>query len=137
MNGNQWNNPAINPVGNNGMSYFNNNPTSMNYFPRYEVIQVNGENGVDAFQMGPNSSILLLDKTAPIVWFVQTDGAGYKSKTPYDITPHQAMPPVDINSLEQRIQHLEEIIDAKQSDSRTAKPKKPRANTQQPTDAVD
>lgn len=31
MNGNQWNNPAINPVGNNGMSYFNNNPTSMNF----------------------------------------------------------------------------------------------------------
>lgn len=33
-----------------------------------EVVKVNGKNGVDAFQLGPNSSALLLDTTASIVW---------------------------------------------------------------------
>lgn len=130
------NNMAINPTGLNfggqpQPQYFNQN----NFAPRYEVIQVNGEGGVDAFQMGPNSSVLLLDKTAPIVWLVQTDGAGYKVKTPYDISPHQAVPPADINSLEQRLSKLEEIVNARyQSDDRPVKSKKSK---QQPTDAVD
>ncbi len=39
--------------------------------------------------MGPNSSALLLDKTAPIVWYAQTDGTGYLTVTPFDIVPHQ------------------------------------------------
>ena len=129
------NNVAINPTGLNfgqpQPQYFNQN----NFAPRYEVIQVNGEGGVDAFQMGPNSSVLLLDKTAPIVWLVQSDGAGYKVKTPYDISPHQAVPPADINSLEQRLSKLEEIVNARyQSDDKPAKSKKSK---QQSTDAVD
>lgn len=123
---NIWNgnNPALNPTGMNGMNqsnmqFFGNNT---NFLPRYEVIQVNGENGVNAFQMGPNSSVLLLDTSAPIVWLVQTDGAGYKSKVPYDITPHQAVPPVDINQLQQRVAQLEDLINAKyQSDDKPTK----------------
>ena len=126
---NIWNgnNPALNPTGMNinggmnqsNMQFFGNNT---NFLPRYEVIQVNGENGVNAFQMGPNSSVLLLDTSAPIVWLVQTDGAGYKSKTPYDITPHQAVPPVDINQLQQRVAQLEDLINAKyQSDDKPTK----------------
>ena len=126
---NIWNgnNPALNPTGMNinggmnqsNMQFFGNNT---NFLPRYEVIQVNGENGVNAFQMGPNSSVLLLDTSAPIVWLVQTDGAGYKSKTPYDITPHQAVSPVDINQLQQRVAQLEDLINAKyQSDDKPTK----------------
>ena len=78
--------------------------------PHMEVTRVSGENGADAFQMGPNSSALLLDETAPIVWFVQTDGAGYKTITTYDIQLHQELPPVDTRSLEQRIAKLEERL---------------------------
>ena len=126
---NIWNgnNPALNPTGMNinggmnqsNMQFFGNNT---NFLPRYEVIQVNGENGVNAFQMGPNSSVLLLDTSAPMVWLVQPDGAGYKSKTPYDITPHQAVPPVDINQLQQRVAQLEDLINAKyQSDDKPTK----------------
>ena len=47
-----------------------------------EVVKVNGKNGVNAFQLAPNSSALLLDTTASIVWLVQTEGAGYKTSTP-------------------------------------------------------
>lgn len=136
---NIWNgnNPALNPTGMNinggmnqsNMQFFGNNT---NFLPRYEVIQVNGENGVNAFQMGPNSSVLLLDTSAPIVWLVQTDGAGYKSKVPYDITPHQAVPPVDINQLQQRVAQLEDLINAKyQSDDKPTKSARKSAENKQ------
>ena len=77
---------------------------------RYEIIRVNGENGAQAFQMAPNSSALLLDETAPIVWFVQTDGAGYKTAKPFSIAPYQPQPPVDVHALEARIKRLEAMI---------------------------
>lgn len=76
----------------------------------HEVTKVNGKGGVDAFQMAPNSSDLLLDTTAPIVWLVQTDGAGYKTSTPYDITPHQSEEEVHYKTLEERISRIEEVI---------------------------
>ena len=78
-----------------------------------EVVKVNGKNGVDAYQLAPNSSALLLDTTASIVWLVQTDGAGYKTSTPYDITPHVPEEEVHFKSLEERISKLEETINAK------------------------
>ena len=34
---------------------------------RQEVVRVSGRNGAEAYQMAPNSSILLLDETAPII----------------------------------------------------------------------
>jgi hypothetical protein len=77
---------------------------------RCEITRVNGRNGAEAYQLPPNSSNLLLDETAPIVWLVQTDGAGYKSLTPYTISPYQAAPPVDVQSLEERVKKLEELI---------------------------
>ena len=75
-----------------------------------KIIRVNGENGAQAFQMAPNSSALLLDETAPIVWFVQTDGAGYKTAKPFSIAPYQPQPPVDVHALEARINRLEALI---------------------------
>ena len=102
-----------------------NNTNNMfnNTLPQYNIVQVNGENGANAFQMGPNSQILLLDETAPIVWFVQTDGAGYKTVTPYTITPYKAPQPVDLHSLEDRLTALEEKVNA-QSHFGTSKPAK-------------
>ena len=78
-----------------------------NNLPRYDIIRVNGKPGVDAFQLGPNSSVILVDETAPIVWFVRTDGAGYKDAKPFDISPHTEKPPVDVNDLFDRITRLE------------------------------
>lgn len=76
--------------------------------PRCEIIKVHGEGGVDAYQMAPNSSALLLDETAPLVWLKTTDGAGYASKTPYTISLYKPAPAADLNSLEERIKRLEE-----------------------------
>ena len=83
---------------NNYQNMYNYNPYGFNRFPTYEVIKVNGKPGVDAFQMGPNSSVLLLDETANIVWLAQTDGAGYKTAE---------KPPVDMNALTEKIDGIE------------------------------
>ena len=81
---------------------------------KQEVVKVNGRPGAEAYNLGPNASALLLDTSAPIVWLVQTDGAGYKSLLPYDITPHEEKPQEDkFKSLEDRITKLEEVINAK------------------------
>ena len=80
------------------------------YAPPSQVTKVNGENGARAYQMGANSSALLLDESGLLVWLVVSDGAGYKTVTPYDITPHQAAPAPDLGSLESRIKRLEDLI---------------------------
>ena len=89
------------------------------YSPPSQVIKVNGENGARSYQMGANSSALLLDESGLMVWLCTTDGAGYKTVTPYDITPHQAQPAPDFGSLENRIKRLEEIVNAPTDSSAT------------------
>ena len=86
-----------------------------------DVVKVNGKNGVDAYQLAPNSSALLLDTTAAIVWLVQTDGAGYKTSTAYDITPHVSEEETQFKTLEERISKLEETINAKSNIKSTTK----------------
>jgi hypothetical protein len=86
------------------------NPYQNRQLPKYEIIRVNGANGARAFQMAENSSVLLLDESAPLVWLCQSDGAGYKTVTPYMIQPYQAQQETDIKTLEQRIKKLEDFI---------------------------
>ena len=85
-----------------------------------QVVKVNGENGARAYQIGPNSSALLLDESGLMVWLVTSDGAGYKTVSPYDIKPHQSAPAPDYGSLESRIKRLEEIINGNTADSSAA-----------------
>lgn len=92
------------------MNYQQPLPQPASIQPRYEIIHVNGRNGAEAMQMAPNSNALLLDDTAPIVWLAQTDGAGYKTLSAFDISPHEEKPAVDLSSLETRIAKLEEKI---------------------------
>lgn len=83
----------------------------MNQFqPRQEIVKVNGRNGAEAFQIAPNSSVLLLDIENPIVYLKTSDGAGYSVVTPYAITPYVPEKPVDVKSLEQRIARIEEML---------------------------
>jgi len=85
---------------------------------KQEVVKVTGRAGAEAYQLAPDSSILLLDTTNPIVWLAQTDGAGYKSLIPYDITPHEEPKPVDnYKLLEERITKLEDAINGKSNTS--------------------
>lgn len=83
------------------------------YSSNQQIIRVNGENGARALQMQPNSSVLLLDETAPIVWLAQTDGAGYKTVSPYKIEPYKVEVKNDLKDLTDRISRLEAIINDK------------------------
>ena len=75
-----------------------------------QVVRVNGENGARAYQIGANSSAMLLDESGLMVWLVTSDGAGYKTVQAYDIAPHKTEPAPDYCSLEDRIKRLEEIV---------------------------
>lgn len=57
--GNQ-NMPPYNNYNRMNYSQFNNG-MNMKNLPHYEVIRVNGRAGAEAFRMGENSSVLLLD----------------------------------------------------------------------------
>ena len=78
-----------------------------------QITKVTGENGARAYAIGPNSSALLLDETAPLVWLVQTDGAGYKTVTPFTITKYVPEPAPDYKSILDRLTRLEERVNEK------------------------
>ena len=92
MNG--FNNPFLNPYGFGQQQYMQQVPgTGFQAAPApVQVIRVNGENGARAFQIGPNSSALLLDESGTMVWLVTSDGAGYRTVSAYDIAPHKDAP---------------------------------------------
>ena len=75
-----------------------------------QVVRVSGENGAKAYQMGANSSALLLDESGSMVFLKTTDGAGFPTVSAYDITPHKVAPAPDYGSLESRIERLELIV---------------------------
>lgn len=79
------------------------------------VLRVSGINGVNALNIAPNSSVLALDDTAPILWYIQTDSAGYKTPTAYDIMPHVEQAVKTENDFEIRLKKLEEYVNEQQS----------------------
>ena len=115
---NQYANPYLNPYGLQPQGY---QPYPVG--PQMQVTKVNGEPGARSFQMGANSSALLLDESGLMVWLVTSDGAGYKTVAPYDIAPHQEAPAPDWGTLEARITKLEGMINAGTADSPTTRKK--------------
>lgn len=69
--------------------------------------------------LAPNSSVLLLDINDPIVWFVSTDGAGYKTCMPYQITPYKA---ASESSIEELIAKLNARLDTIEERMRISEP---------------
>ena len=86
-----------------------------------QIIRVNGENGARAYQMMPNSSALLLDETAPLIWVAQTDGAGYKTVTPYTISKYEPEPAPDYKAILDRLTKIEERINKNESNRKQSK----------------
>lgn len=90
-----------------------------------QVLQVNGKSSVEQLKLAPNSSLLAMDTTAPIVWLCKTDSIGAIQAVAYDISPHVEKPPVDVNSLEERLMALERLMEKKnaKSNATVSKPK--------------
>ena len=81
-----------------------------NKLPPQQILQANGKESVDKIEMSPNSSILVMDNTAPIIWMCVSDGLGNTVRTPYDVKVHQEKVPTSIDTLEQRLDALEVMI---------------------------
>lgn len=93
--------------------------------PKYQITKVKGFESAKNFRMAPYSETLLLDETSPIIWYAQTDGTGFLTVTPFDISPHQEKAPVDLNDLSNRVSQLEEYIkNVQQSNFTNTKPRK-------------
>ena len=111
MNMPGYQNPYLNPYGFMQQQQFGQQlQPAVQAGPQQQVTRVNGENGARAYQIGANSSALLLDESGLLIWLVTSDGAGYKTVSAYDIVPHQEAPAPDYGSLENRIKRLEEIV---------------------------
>lgn len=96
------------------------------YYPNYfqqpqQIVEVNGEAGANAYNLTANSSAILLDTQHPICYVVKTDGAGYKTVMPFDMTPHIPKEQAMMNSIDERLRKLEEMINGK-PDFRTEQP---------------
>ena len=83
---------------------------NLNVLPAQQIPQANGKASIDMIRLAPNSSILIADTTAPIVWRCTSDSLGNVTSEPFDITPHKDEAQVQQESLEQRIARLEAII---------------------------
>lgn len=81
-----------------------------NTLPHQQIIQVNGKASVDTIQLAPNSSILVMDTSAPIVWMCVSDGVGKVTSTPYDIVVHEEKSPINIADVEKRLENVEKFV---------------------------
>jgi hypothetical protein len=102
--------------------------------PATQVVKVSGENGARSYQMGANSSALLLDETGTMVWLATTDGAGYKTVSAYDITPHKTEPVADVSSFEDRLKAVEKRIEEMMNNGNS---RNPSANRKKQSDDVE
>lgn len=89
------------------------------------VRMVDGIEGVKSAPMAPNSSELFVDKTAPLIWYARTDGAGFKTEIlPYPVTNDAQKAENDqMKEVYERLERLEAQANAK-SDNASNRSKK-------------
>ena len=135
MNGYQ--NPYINPYGVGTFNPFQQYQQPVQAQPAQQVVRVNGENGARSYQIGANSSALLLDESGTIVWLVTSDGAGYKTVSPYDIVPHKAEQAPDYSDLEIRVKKLEDMMNGGNRNGNTRNTSAAGKESSEPVDGTD
>ena len=75
-----------------------------------QILQIAGATSIKTLKMAPNSSLLAMDTTAPIVWMCISDGAGTVNATAWDITLHKDPPSPEEIAAEQRLSNIENSI---------------------------
>lgn len=81
-----------------------------------KVMQVKGKEGANLVDMAPDSEILVMDETDPIIWYIKTDSVGQKDITGLDISIHEDEEKKTMESLEERIARLERMMKAREPD---------------------
>lgn len=99
-----------------------------NVLPQQQVLQANGKASIDALRMAPNSSVLIMDTTAPLVWLCTSDSLGNVTPSPYDITPHKDAPEPDsiearLTAVEANVSQMMEVLKNEKPDARPVKSK--------------
>lgn len=100
-------------------------PPQSNALPAQQVIQVAGRQSIDTLQMAPNSSVLIMDTSAPIVWLCVSDGLGKVTATAYDIAIHQDTPPFDIAAFADSVEGRLKALESKITDTEVKRDDKP------------
>ena len=85
----------------------NNYGLQQNILPQQQVLQIDGPESIQQLRMYPNSSVLLMEKHRAVIWLCMTDSLGNITSNPYDYTPHEEKPAVDITTVEERLAALE------------------------------
>lgn len=100
-------------------------PQQPTVLPPQQIITAKGKASIDTLKLSPNSSVLIADETAPIVWKCTSDGLGNVSSEAYDITPHKDAAQVQqenmaalVLEMDKRLKKLEETYD-EQSNTRS------------------
>lgn len=94
-----------------------------NLYPQKQTItRVNGRAGAEMYQMAPDSSVLLLDESAPVIWVKTTDGAGFPTIKAFGLTEYEEPKPVDIQNLEDRIAKIEEALNGQSNNKNAGRP---------------
>lgn len=88
--------------------YSQSNPG--NVLPPQQIITAKGKSSIDALRMSPNSSILIADETAPIVWKCTSDGLGNVSAEAFDIVPHKDEAKIQQENLQAAVLNIDERL---------------------------
>lgn len=67
--------------------------------PQQQILQANGKASIDALRLAPNSSVLIADQTAPIIWKCVSDSLGNVSATAYDVIPRKTESEIEKENL--------------------------------------
>lgn len=99
-------------VGNDPYGFYNTPaPSRPQAVPQQKKLdKVNGRNGAEMYWMAPDSEVLLPDTQDPIVWFIKTDSAGYKTIIPYDIKQHEDEPAPNMKDIDSKLESFDERL---------------------------
>ena len=93
---------------------FNAFQPQQNILPPQQIPQAKGKDSIDMLRMSPNSSVLIADETAPIVWKCTSDSLGNVTAQAFDISPHkdeeqkaQENLSIVVTNLDERLKKLE------------------------------
>lgn len=78
--------------------------------PPQQILTAKGKASIDTLKLSPNSSILIADETAPIVWKCVSDGLGNVTSEPFDISPHKTEEQIKQENLSAAVLDLNERL---------------------------
>ena len=88
-----------------------NAPVLATFGPRRTVDQVKGLEGANAYALGPDSSVIVVDSDQPLIWFISTDANGNKTMIqPYRIEKYDMPKPVTLDDLLAEMRSMNERL---------------------------